>query len=248
MEKKSGYVNSILHAVQVINLFATEDNLGVTEISKRLGLHKATTFKILQTLKYENWVVQDEKTKNYSLGTGILPVARAVSRTVNTESIIAQMMCNLERKVREDVIFCKLTGKETVCVIKIESDHIMVSSAKEGSALPLHMGATGLALLAYQEDILIEDVFHLFHEELFQSHDEFIQNLQKIRNQGYAMTCSNYDKGISAVGVPIFDQKGQVQYSLSVVGPVYRMLEVGLGEIKESLIDVAGQIGQVLYS
>lgn len=248
MEKKSGYVNSILHAVQVINLFATEDSLGVTEISKRLGLHKATTFKILQTLKYENWVVQDEKSKNYSLGTGILPVARAVSRTVNTESIIAQMMRDLERKVREDIIFCKLTGKEAICVIKIESDHLMVSSAKEGGALPLHMGATGMVLLAHQEDILIEDIFHSFHKELFQNHDEFVQELRKIRNQGYAITCSNYDKGISAVGVPISNQKGQVQYSLSVVGPVERMLEVGLGEIKESLIDMADQIGKVLYS
>lgn len=247
MEKGSSYVNSILHAVQVINLFTVENSLGVTEISKRLGLHKATTFKILQTLKHENWIIQDEKTKNYSLGTGILPVAQAVHRTVNTQKMIAQMMCDLENYVQEDIVFCKLVGKEVICIVKIESDHLLVSSAKEGSSLPLHMGATGLALLAYQDEELIEDIFQTFSEELFQNREEFMKDIQKIRTQGYAFTCSNYDKGIGAVGAPVPNEKGQIQYSLSIVGPVNRMLKVGMDQIRQSLIDTANKIGGVLY-
>jgi IclR family KDG regulon transcriptional repressor len=245
MEEKHNYINSVINAIQVIELFTDNSSLGVTEVSQALGIHKATAFKLLQTLKSEGWLFQDPKSKCYSFGISLLPLAQAVVRSFSAENVIRQLLGELGEYFQEDIVLCKLVGKEALCVMKIESNHIMVTSAKEGCTLPVHLGATGKVLLAYQDEKTIQEIYDQFSEEIVISRAAYIQDLQTVREQGYAITCSNYDKGIHAVGVPVFNKKGFPQFSLSIVGPVERMRLLGLVNIKDKLIDVAKKISEI---
>ena len=53
------YINSILRATSILNLYRTMnvEYLGVSDISRELGLHKTTVFRIVKTLEYAGWLV-----------------------------------------------------------------------------------------------------------------------------------------------------------------------------------------------
>jgi len=71
MNKKRSdyYIKSIKRAIQVLNSFTIkEEELGITELSKILNLHKSTIHRILVTLNDEGLVVQNQVSQKYHLG------------------------------------------------------------------------------------------------------------------------------------------------------------------------------------
>ncbi len=71
---KSNYViQSVSHALDVLEQFTGhQDELGVTELSKRLKLHKNNVFRLLATLEARGYIEQNKQTENYRLGVRCL--------------------------------------------------------------------------------------------------------------------------------------------------------------------------------
>lgn len=65
MTNESQYINSVCRAIAIIELFfkLQVKQLGVSEISKELTIHKTTAFRILKTLEYIGWLEQAENSK-----------------------------------------------------------------------------------------------------------------------------------------------------------------------------------------
>ena len=63
------------------------------------------------------------------------------------------------------------------------------------------------------------------------------RDLQKIRSRGYALSFEETDPGVGAVGAPIFNGQGQLLYGISIVGPVERLREKGIGSLAETLME-----------
>ena len=60
-------VNSVEHAVRLVELMASSENvLGVSQMAQSLGLPRATIYRLLKTLAQREWVVQDDKTYRLS--------------------------------------------------------------------------------------------------------------------------------------------------------------------------------------
>lgn len=72
-------VNSVLHAVRILELFAAQgqEYLSLTQISRSLEIHKTTVYRLLRTLQSVGWVQQSESNGQYRLGSGILLAASA---------------------------------------------------------------------------------------------------------------------------------------------------------------------------
>ena len=81
-EKSNYIIRSVSHALDVIEQFFGEaDELGVTELSKRLKLHKNNIFRLLATLESRGYIEQNKATENYRLGIRCLQLGQAyVSR------------------------------------------------------------------------------------------------------------------------------------------------------------------------
>ena len=68
-EKTDYVIQSVYHALDLLEQFNGEvDELGVTELSKRLKLHKNNVFRLLATLESRNYIEQNKVTENYRLG------------------------------------------------------------------------------------------------------------------------------------------------------------------------------------
>src|SRR6202158_3235451 len=68
-EQTNFVIQSVAHCFDVLEQFFGEaDELGVTELSKRLKLHKNNVFRLLATLEARGYIEQNRSTENYRLG------------------------------------------------------------------------------------------------------------------------------------------------------------------------------------
>ncbi|RMG96920.1 MAG: MarR family transcriptional regulator, partial [Candidatus Dadabacteria bacterium] len=76
--KKSSYIiQSVTNALDLLEEFRGEETeLGVTELSKRLGLHKNNVFRLLATLESRGYIEQNKVTGNYRLGLKVLELGQ----------------------------------------------------------------------------------------------------------------------------------------------------------------------------
>ena len=103
MDEPNVKVKSLAKALNVLNCFIQEPELGVTEISERLGLYKSNVCDILTTFQSLGYVDQSERTGKYHLGYRILELSHAFTTSMGFRKTIYPHMKQLADKVGETV-------------------------------------------------------------------------------------------------------------------------------------------------
>ena len=81
-EKNSYIIQSVTNALNLLEAFkADKDELGVTELSKKLNLHKNNVFRLLATLEAKGYIEQNKLTENYRLGVKSLKFGSNLHQT-----------------------------------------------------------------------------------------------------------------------------------------------------------------------
>ena len=76
---KASSVQSIERAISILKAFSTEKGeLGVTELSRQLNLHKSTVSRLLASLQREGLVEEDLVTRKYRLGMALVTLGGLV--------------------------------------------------------------------------------------------------------------------------------------------------------------------------
>lgn len=246
-EKSTQRINSVARAIQILELYPklNAQYLGVSEISKALGLQKTSTFYIVKTLLSMGWLIQETPNGKYKLGSRILRVSAMVSQNVTAEEVILEEMNRLLNQYNEDVVLTAMVDGLPICVEKVHSSNMLRIQSKVGRVGNLVRGSTGKALLAWQPEEFIQETLE---EKLSdpQEREQLRNNLTQIRQQGYCISVSEQDAGVMSVAVPIRDQSGVARYSLAVVGEEKRMLAKGIDSIREELVNTVYQLEESL--
>lgn len=243
MKEDLQYINSIMRAINILEIMAEEGlSMGITDISKRLDLHKSTTFNIVKTLEKCGWLVQNKQTNLYHIGFGPLKVAASALQNNNERDAILHEMETIAQTINEDVVLSAVSSGVGLCIEKCVSNNALVTSSKPGSTVPLHRGATGKILLAFQSEKFIDAVYQDNQDDIPVSRQQFEESLRKIKAQRYSFTSAEFDDGVSAIAVPVMDAGGAFLYGLSVAGPIARIEEKGVSDIVYQLTQAARRI------
>src|SRR5260370_13545281 len=101
-DKTNYVIQSVAHAIDVLEqLFGEVDELGVTELSKRLKLHKNNVFRLLATLEARGYIEQNKATENYRLGIKCLHLSRTYIHHMGLVRQARPILTDLARKCRE---------------------------------------------------------------------------------------------------------------------------------------------------
>ena len=233
MNKKRSdyYIESIKRAIQILNSFTIkEKELGVTEISKRLNLHKSTIHRILITLEDEGFIVKNQFSQKYHLGIKLFELGHIVQNQMEIRSIALPTMKELAKKTEESVDLNIISEGKRVSIEKIESSQDIRKIIQIGKILPLYCGGSGKALLAFLPEKEIDQFIK--NEKLeklgpntITDPKELKEHLKQIRKNGYAISFEERVLGSVSIGAPIFNHSGKVFASLSVSGPISRFNE-----------------------
>mgnify|MGYP001164635687 CR=1 FL=1 len=242
-------IQSVNRAIQILNCFENNEELGVTEISKLMSLHKSTAFGLISTLEMNKLLEKNEVTGKYRLGIELFRLGTKVNS--NLRKITVPYLEKLVNKYQETVNLVVMDNLSVVYLEKVEGGHSMRTSTAAGKRFPLNCTGVGKSILAgiseeELKDKLIRMTFTKFTDKTICDRDEFTKCLDKVRKNGYAEDFEELEIGLVCVAAPIYNHLGSAFAAISVSGPKFRMNQNLRKEISESLVEYTQEISKKL--
>ncbi|MCG0278704.1 MAG: IclR family transcriptional regulator [Thermanaeromonas sp.] len=222
---ESGSVQVLERALKILEALAQErEGLGLNELSRRVGLHKSTAYRLLKTLKEYGYVDQDTyEHKKYTLGLKILELSGSLLEGLDVRKIARPYLEQLAAETQEVAHLVIPDGDEAVYVDKVEGNRTIRMYSRIGRRVPLHSTAVGKAILACLpwpevERLLRDKGLRRFTSRTIADWTTLAHHLEQVRRQGYAVDDGENEEGIRCVGAAILDHRGSVVAALSISG------------------------------
>ena len=244
---RSGGIQSVERAIAVLKLFGdSEPDLGVTELARRLKLHKSTISRLLSTLEAGGFVQQDPRNGRYRLGLQLATLAGVALTQYDLRDVARPLLQELARAAGETTTLSVLDRDVAVNVDQVLGSQTLQHVGWIGRRLPLHCTAAGKPLLAHlaPEDAerLLAQPLERYTARTITSAAQLRRELDRVRGQGYVVVAEEYEEALSAVGAAVFDHRSEVVGSITVSGPSFRMTETRLPELVTLVQQTAGGI------
>ncbi len=248
-DKSEYIIQAVSHALDLLEQFHDDvDELGVTELSKRLKLHKNNVFRLLATLESRGYIEQNKATENYRLGLKALELGQTFIKQMG---LLRQARPILDRMVEEnnETSYVSIFKENHIVYLDVVETNLTVRVvSRVGSRLPAYCTASGKVHLAFMSSEELEAT--LAEQNLVQhtpttlaEKDKLMAELEKIRSQGYAVDNEELDPGVRCIAAPIRDYTRRIVGAVSVSGPSMRL---GDKRLEEELIPMVLRAGEDL--
>lgn len=197
------------------------DGLTLTALSEEVNLHKATVSRFLGALEKSGMVERSEANKAWTLGPAMFEMTARAARRKDLRDVARPVMEQLSKNVEQTVQLGILVDNHIFYVEKIEPvDLALKLNTTIGSTRPIHCTALGKILAA---DLAEEDVLRILEEEGLEVKTEktirtpssYLDELRKVRQDGYAIDDGEYNRLVICVAAPVRDAAGKVVAGLS---------------------------------
>jgi DNA-binding IclR family transcriptional regulator len=217
--------------IAILDCFSSDQpELGVREIARQIGFSRSTTGRLLQGLKELNLLQQNPGTLAYSLGGKVLAWAGVYLSRLDVRDVALPAMQELHRITRETISLYVMEGNERVCVERLESPQNVRIVARVGRRIPLYAGSAGKVFLAYLplercKAVLRETPPTAITDFTIVNREKLMDELAKIRTQGYSVSFGEWTADAAGVAAPIFGTRGEVIAAVTISGPIARFTE-----------------------
>lgn len=190
-------------------------------ISQELEMVSSTCLHILRALIEEGLVKVDAGSKRYSLGVGLLALARSVIES-NPFPVLAQpVLDKVSRAANVTAIGVEVAGMDHMVVLALSRStapfrlHVDV-----GSRFPALISATGRLVAAFADvpEKELERRFKALRWDRAPDLATWKKDVEAVRGQGYSVDRGNYISGVVLAAVPVFDGHGRMTHSLVAAG------------------------------
>ena len=244
-------VQSVGRAVSILELLAdSQGELGVTELGRRLGVHKATASRLVATLAEHGLVERNPVTDKYRLGFGLIHLAGSAMAGMDLAREARPVLEELAERTEETVNLAVLDGDGVLNVDQITSPRTVASQSWIGRRTPWHCTSSGKVLVAFLPE---DELAQLLAAALERHSRKTVTDPERLRailaeaqTRGYAQTIEELEDGLNAVAAPIRRADGHVIAAVSVAGPAFRMRPADLPRIARTVVDATGTISRRL--
>lgn len=229
-EKINYLIQSVSHAIDVLEEFkGNQEELGVTDLSKKLKLHKNNIFRILATLEARGYIEQNKSTENYRLGIKCLQLGQSYIKQMGLVRQAKPILERVSKETGETSYISFMRGSGVVYLDSVESSKTVRVISRVGLTLPPYCTASGKVHLAYlteeeRERVLPEEL-RPFTKHTITERERLVQDLEQIKERGWAIDNEEYEDEVRCVAAPVFDYTGKLVGALSISGPSFRLGE-----------------------
>lgn len=195
--------------------------MGVSELSRELGLTKSNTFRLLQTLSTLGYV-RRQTDKTYAATLKTWQIGRSVVENLNLRSAASDMLLYLSEETKETIYLAVRDGLSVVYIDKIESTKPIRSWNPIGGTAPIHCVGTGKAMLAADYDALrarVAGTLGRFTDKTITDLETLDQDMSATRLRGYAIDTGEFRQSILSFGAAIHLPSGEIVGALGVSVP-----------------------------
>lgn len=238
-------VSSVLKVFSILQALGEQKEIGVSELSQRLMMSKATTYRFLQTMKSMGYVAQEGEADKYQLTLKLFELGAKSLEYVDLIEMADREMRHISRLTNEALHLGALDDGAIIYIHKIDSGYNLRMQSRIGRRNPLYSTAIGKVLLAGRDEKFVrttlEGIEFIKHtERTLKNVEELLEELVLVRKQHYAEDNEEQEQGLRCIAAPIYDRFGQIIAAISISFPTIRFDEERKGEYV-SLLHQAGK-------
>lgn len=221
-------ISILQQAVDVLDCFTGENsNLSLADLNTMLEIPKSTIHRIVISLLDAGVLYYDQKSQQYSLGTKVLRWGGSFLNRLKIQDIVRSYLEDFRDQTGETATLTVLVGTKRMYLTQVESNSEMRMSVELGKLLPLYAGANGKVILAFLEQRLFDQVIseqslQSLTETTITNKDELKEELQRIKEDGFAVSHGERVSGSVSVAAPLFSISGELVGSIGLSGPANR--------------------------
>ncbi|WP_372803182.1 IclR family transcriptional regulator [Paracoccus seriniphilus] len=216
-------------------------------LMKELKLPKSSLHRTLAALTQERLLEFRPEDSGYRLGLRLSGLSLKAVHGLEIRDAVRPEIEDLSKQVQENVLVGQRDDTQLVYVDRIQSQQTLQMISQLGNRAPLHCTGLGKTILAFTEEDTLTAL--LPRLPLTRSTDTTIcdlpslkAELQKIRQQGYAIDRCEHQPEIHCIAAPIYAANGKIMAAVSISAPVFRVPYATLTQWLPALQDAARRI------
>src|SRR5262245_41779702 len=221
---------AVRRAIPVLKAFSDETpDMGVTEVSRKVALHKSTVYRLLSAFEDEGLIARNPESGKYRLGPELIVLGEQVLRHTEVHRVALPFLRELAEKTGETIDLEVLSGGNVVTIEEIAGKHVVAATGAIGMPWAAHATSNGKVLLAHQpiekQRQILSRTLRRFTSRTLTDAKAVARELAKVREQGYALSFGELEEHLVAIGVPIRGRNGDAVAAVSISGPDTRVTQ-----------------------
>ncbi len=220
------HVKSVERAMNIVELIREMEGARVSELADELAKPKSTVHGYLSTLHDCGYLVKEKD--HYHVGMKFLHLGE-YARTRKPEYVMAEeKVKEIAEQTDERAQFVIEEMGQGVFVYRESGAHAVETGSGTGKRMFLHSTSAGKAILAHLPESAVHEIIDRWGLTTETSHtitdtSELFEELEEIRERGYAFNREENIEGLHAVGTVVTGSDDRVIGALSISGPTHRM-------------------------
>lgn len=244
-------VSGVYRAITILETLSMVGKINLESLSKKTKIPKATLLRFLQSLINLGYVNRDDSDQ-YSLTLKMFSIGSKALKhidLINTARPFAKALC---QEFGETVHMGIKDGENAIYVLKEESSYTLRMYSRIGKVIPLYCTAIGKIFLSQmneteRDEYLGNNNLKPFTKNSLKTKAELLSEIDKIRQQGWAMDNEEHEENVICLASPIFDYSNQIVAALSVSWPIFRFekqnMETAISKIRQCTDSISKILG-----
>jgi len=242
---------AVERALEILEAAAHADGLTNAEISWRLEIPKSSASYILRTLERRGYLRRDAASGKYRLGLKVLSLGREVLAGLNLGEVALPALRALVERTQMTAHLAVLDHGEAVYIEKVDAPGFIKMDTWVGRRMHVHSTSVGKALVAHLPKAAVEEILRRHGlkkrtPKTITGHARFLAELERVREQGYAVDDEENSLGARCLAAPVFDREGNVAAAVGLSGTTTQTDHASLLRIAELVKEAARRISRQL--
>lgn len=246
---------TLVRAIDILELLSkNKEGYSLSQIATILDCPKSSIFDIMKTLLYKNMVTEDNQggISKYKIGLQAFLIGSSFINNVDIVNVAKNDLINLANQMHATTFIAVLDDFKVTYIYKYESERSIITTANIGTKGALHSTGLGKVLLAFAPDNVFKEAMKkITYDPLtpytITSPEKFIEEIQRVRKNGYAIDNRENSLYQFCSAAPIRDYSGKVIAAISCSGLYEELINLNdLGFIVKKVADeISNKLGYV---
>ena len=222
-------VPGLARGLQLLMQFNRDEReLSGAELSRRMGLPRASVFRMLFTLEQSGFLERCSDGVSYKLGLSVLRLGFELLASMELTEVGRPIIDELRDRSGFSAHLVVRDARDVVFIAKAAGNNAMFHSIQVGARLPAHATVLGRTLMS---DLDMAQLSKLFPETKLQKFTPKTPTdvkalkalIDQDRDRGYGVSMGGYETGISTIAAPVFNEQSRVAAAISISVPTQRI-------------------------
>lgn len=225
--------------------------MSLAQLCRRLALPRSSTHCLLLTLERQNFVHREYEAGRYVITPRLSALASRAFSGISVSLGALLSLRKLAKVTRLTAHMAVLQNNEVHLVAKVEPAGAERTASYVGQRVGAHCSSLGKALIAYlpEEELMRIVQGHPLtrnNENTITSVKALKEELNRVRQLGYALDNEEEELGMRCIGAPMFDSAGRIVAAVSVTGRTAQIHSGNIAElavfVKQAALNIAPQL------